>query len=121
MLKRVGNANCVDFQNDNISADSAFQFLLKSDIPFDINQTNSEGCSLLMLVGLHGSNVYQDLLKRGADAKALDHEGNTVLHCYFARLSSNIDNIELVSEGLAIVKTLILAGADFEPAGQGCY
>ena len=113
LLNKVRNANCVGFSNDNISADSTFKFLFKSDIPLDINQTNSKGCSLLMLAGLHGLSVYQDLLKRGADAKALDHKGNTVLHCYFARLSSNIDSVDFVLEGPAIVKTLILAGANY--------
>ena len=112
MVKRVRNPICVDFSNDNISADSSFQILLKSDMPYDTNQTDSKGRSLLMLAGLHGLSVYQDLLRRGADAKALDHEGNTVLHHYFAMLSSNRHSKEMVLEGPAILKSLILAGAD---------
>ena len=63
--------------------------------------------------------VFQELLKLGADAKALDHSGNTVLHHYFLELQSI--HLQLASgyityfilQGPSRLRTLILAGADY--------
>lgn len=65
-----------------------------------------------MLANGRPLSVYQELLKLGADPKALDYSGNTVLHHYFRNLPSLYDGIEKVLQGPSILRMLILAGAN---------
>ena len=96
----------------NILADSTYQILIKSDITLDVNQRDHRGRSLLMLTISHRLYVYQDLLKRGADARALDDAGNTVLHYYYSNLLINCSHTKGILESPAILELLIRAGAD---------
>ena len=65
-----------------------------------------------MLAGSHRLSVHQALLKRGADARALDDAGNTVLHHYFTRFTFCFSCVERVLEIPSILELLILTGAD---------
>lgn len=111
MLSRVSNALCIGLSSRNILADSAFHFFVKSDMLYDIHWRDCDGCTLLMIPKGPPLSVYQELLKLGADPKALDYSGNTVLHHYFRNLPL-CDGIEKVLQGPSILRTLILAGAD---------
>lgn len=74
----------IDILGVNDSTGSLFRLLAQDDISYSIRQRDSEGGSVLMYPRRQPLFVYQDLLNLGADAKALDHHGNTVLHHYFS-------------------------------------
>ena len=81
-------------------------------MPCDMHQRTIHGHSLLMVIYDKPLSVYQDLLELGADAKAIDYAGNTVLHHYFLGFRYIFDCNEKVSKCPDILKALILAGAD---------
>ena len=109
---------CIGFSSRDILAGSTFHFLTKYDILYDINQRDRMGRTLLMNACGQPLSVHQELLKRGADIKALDHSGNNVLHHNFLNLQS-IDKQSdsgymkyFILQGPSILRILILAGAD---------
>ena len=62
---------------------SLFRLLVESDSSFDLDQPDSRRRMSLMKARSQPRQVYEELLLLGADTKASDGDGSTVLHHFF--------------------------------------
>ena len=98
-----------------ISIESLFRLLVDNDPAFDINQ---QGGALYRTPIMQARNqplqVYEDLIKLGADAQALATSGLTVLHWFFMNMFSKLClvSVDVFLDGGKILAFLIQAGAD---------
>ena len=104
-----------NFQADVHPLDSLFRFLVESDPAFDVHQRDRRGRTLLMQTSGQPRQIYEELLRLGSDVKAVDGDGNTVLHHFFwnnvGQIRHNVLPGALLNGG-EILALLIQAGAD---------
>ena len=104
-----------NFQADVHPLDSLFRFLVESDPAFDVHQRDSRDRTLLMQTRGQPRQIYEELLRLGSDVKAVDRDGNTVLHHFFwnhvGQIVYKVLHGALLNGG-EILALLIQAGAD---------
>ena len=101
-------------QADDYPPVSLFRFITESDPSFDIHQRDIWGRTILMQPGIQYLQAYKELIRLGADAKAVDTNGSTSLHHFFM---TNLEPIrsnlyDALLDGGDILALLIQAGAD---------
>ena len=94
---------------------SLSRFLVESDLLFELHQRNKCGATLLMQAIGKPRRIYEELIRLGADVKALDQFDSTVLHHFLINVFGvyNYDvSIDVFLDGGEILALLVQAGVD---------